>query len=198
MKRFSFLLAIVLVVAVSGNAMALQFNYTNDTDYRIYDYGWVNSDIVVSGATGVITDLNLNIVIDHTYLADLEIHLDHFYDGQSWSWIMNDDGGSYNNMDVNFDDEAALSINGYNPGSNNLTGTFRPEEALAMYDGFSLNGVWRLTVHDDAGWDTGYLREWSIYGTDSNTAPVPEPATMLLLGTGLCGLIGSRYRRKKA
>ncbi|MBZ4220119.1 MAG: PEP-CTERM sorting domain-containing protein [Chlorobium sp.] len=30
----------------------------------------------------------------------------------------------------------------------------------------------------------------------STTDPVPEPAAMLLMGTGLAGLIGARWKKK--
>ena len=37
------------------------------------------------------------------------------------------------------------------------------------------------------------IEVWRISETD----PIPEPATMLLFGTGIAGLAGSRLRRKK-
>lgn len=40
--------------------------------------------------------------------------------------------------------------------------------------------------------------EWVLMGYDDSMHPtIPEPATMLLFGTGLVGLIGSRLRKKK-
>ncbi|WP_459947576.1 PEP-CTERM sorting domain-containing protein [Desulfocastanea catecholica] len=51
-------------------------------------------------------------------------------------------------------------------------------------------------------WNAGYggnepLEISHFNGYNTSTVPVPEPATMLLLGAGLIGLAGARFRKKK-
>ena len=67
---------------------------------------------------------------------------------------------------------------------------------------------WTFSINTVGIGDTAYL-SWELMELSASgdwirgsidlpaTAPVPEPATMLLFGTGIAGLAGTRLRRKK-
>jgi hypothetical protein len=57
----------------------------------------------------------------------------------------------------------------------------------------------RFQVHFDlySKNDDNTINKFAPFSHDAQSSPVPEPATMLLFGTGLAGLVGTRVRRKK-
>jgi hypothetical protein len=77
------------------------------------------------------------------------------------------------------------------------------------YIGYSIN-EFRLVINSfvttPVYWNPAFQRNetrwdidarFEIYGQVANTDPVPEPATILLFGTGFAGLAGTRLRKKK-
>ena len=78
-------------------------------------------------------------------------------------------------------------------------------DALALADGASLADTFTVSCTWLGGSDGPGTQYFDIYdssynviesGMTAQNAPVPEPSTMLLMSTGLLGLIGT-YRKKK-
>ena len=145
---------------------------STDVPKSIPDPGDVTSNIVAAGQVGTVTDVNVTVNVQHTFIGDITLTL--ISPSGAQVVLVSNPGGTNNFRDnftnTTFDDEAATEINS---GTAPYTGSFRPESPalLSALDGTVANGTWQLRVHDFQSPDEGTLTGWSLtIGTGETSA----------------------------
>jgi subtilisin-like proprotein convertase family protein len=144
------------------------------------------SDVIVVADSVTMADVNVDLVVNHTWVGDLIVTLTHGAD----SVVLVDRPGvpastfgcDQNNYDIILDDqgtgggiETLCALTMTSPPN------YVPNNPLAAFNGDDSAGPWTITVSDNAGADLGTLVQWSLHITPAATG---EPLT---IGVDLSG-----------
>ncbi|CAN5338127.1 hypothetical protein BH11PLA2_BH11PLA2_50270 [soil metagenome] len=139
-------------------ALTVNPRFSANVGVPITDFSRVISSINVTGVNGPVNDIDIGVNINHTAVGDLEIDL--IAPNGARATLFQRHGGSGNDLlATTFDDSATTAIAAGPPP---YAGRFRPDTALASFNGLGGNGTWSLEVRDRAGIDTGSFTNWSI------------------------------------
>ncbi len=130
----------------------------------------VTSNLTVSGLTGRVTKVTVNLSVTHTFDRDLGLTLIS-PSGMRIPLVSNAGSSGDNFTNTVFDDAASTSIqNGAAP----FTGTFHPQVALAALNGENPNGTWQLEGRDYEAADTGTILSWSLTITSADPSTTTD------------------------
>lgn len=184
MKRLRNLVALaaatVLVLSVQPAIAGEEDGRSGALAYEEYPSGVVHlaipdnnpagvSDSIVVPGPGTVVDLDVALVVTHTWVGDLTVTLTHVDTGTAAVVIDRPGkpavglGCSGDDIDVVLDDEAPFPVEDECGALPAIGGTLSPNDALAVFDGEDMAGTWTLTVSDHQGADTGFLEEWTMY-----------------------------------
>jgi subtilisin-like proprotein convertase family protein len=154
----------------------------------------ITSSILVAGLTPeFICDVNVITTIQHTFGGDIDMTLTS--PGGTIVTLTTDNGGANDNTfnGTRWDDSA--NPGGQVPYVNNnglvsdhlyanlVTATpLAPEEAMGAFIGENPNGLWTLTISDDANADGGQLTDWTLDITVCACTGIPTYRDYLYTG----------------
>ncbi len=192
--------------------------YCNTPNAAIPDYQETPvplHDFIIITETGTISDLDISVIVNHTWVGDIIMTLEHMDTGTVVTFIdrpgepAGTNGCREDNIDATLDDDASDPVedecSSVNPAA--IYGTFFPNNFLSAFNSEDLYGIWRLSVTDNYYGDTGSLVEWcmiaSLAGdvTPTPTGPPPAiPATspggvgilLIILGALMAGTLFKR------
>lgn len=149
--------------------------WCSDALTAIPDNGLDSSTITVSGNPYTITDLDVSIAAEHTWIGDLRFTLTH--DGAS-STLFGSTSCDGDDIGVVLDDSAATSATTQCSGSPAMSGTHRPSTPLSVFNDQTFDGGWTLTYQDTVAQDSGSITEWCLIATVGDAEPItvtPSP-----------------------
>lgn len=164
------LCAIALFPAGKATAQTVS-TYSNSSTASIPDNACpatVNRTFTV-GTNYIIGDVDIGVLLDHTYRRDLEITLTSPIG--TVVTLMDYVGGSADNLNVKFDDEASGGSITSHTSNDPLAPVYKsakvPQSSLAAFDGENAQGTWTLKICDQQGVDTGSFRRADLHLTSA-------------------------------
>lgn len=132
-----------------------------------------------------LADINVNLELDHTYLADLVVKL--ISPAGTTVVLLSSSCGDLQNINATFDDDAPNFICNGDPA---ISGIVKPLGSLSSFVGESILGEWTLEINDNAASDGGSLKAFSLdvciegaFRPDDDNDGVFDDGDDLCLGT---------------
>jgi subtilisin-like proprotein convertase family protein/uncharacterized protein (DUF2141 family) len=136
------------------------------TPIFLIDAGATLTTIQVPRSAGIVRDVDVFLGIGHTRNSDLSVVLTHSAGGASqtttlFNGVGHNDHGFIVWLDDDFvGDEIGTAPD--DPKDRAVTGTWRPQGLLSIFDGVDASGTWTLVIVDNVAGEVGALQQWSL------------------------------------